>query len=277
MRRRGFTMIELMVVAGIIVVMGAILLPAINRARKQAERVQVKNNLVTIGQAIVHYQNENKGVLPGVTGVPDPKRQGYDGATVLWRAMFPAAVAGTPGYTPPSPAGGQTKTNDLPIGNALINSADFKTRFIYKDDNNSNLYVLLDRYDQPILYFPASPAKPNVRIPAKTDTTVPPPYVGEDDVRSRYDARDNKTPTDTSDGLGSFVRPTGVATQQRKQLAQIDQMRVLLGDTNHNGSIEPGETPVEEPFLLWSAGPDGTFGADDVDDLAKSDDVTNFR
>jgi prepilin-type N-terminal cleavage/methylation domain-containing protein/prepilin-type processing-associated H-X9-DG protein len=62
--RRAFTLVELLVVIGIIAVLISILLPALNNAREKAKRVQCANNMRSIGQAVFMYANQNKGKVP---------------------------------------------------------------------------------------------------------------------------------------------------------------------------------------------------------------------
>src|SRR5580700_9221020 len=64
--QRGFTLVELLVVIGIIAVLVGMLLPALNRARDQANTTQCLSNLRQIGTAIQNYASDNQAYLvPG--------------------------------------------------------------------------------------------------------------------------------------------------------------------------------------------------------------------
>ncbi|MHC4586287.1 MAG: type II secretion system protein, partial [Planctomycetota bacterium] len=67
-RRKGFTLIELLVVISIVVLLMALLLPALQKAKKQARAVVCQTNLKQWGSVMVLYTEDNEGRLPNGLG-----------------------------------------------------------------------------------------------------------------------------------------------------------------------------------------------------------------
>jgi prepilin-type N-terminal cleavage/methylation domain-containing protein len=80
-RRRGFTLVELLVVIGIIALLISILLPALNKARESANRTKCMANMKQVMTALMNYCTDNKGAIivpPGYTeGVGTAGRSYY--------------------------------------------------------------------------------------------------------------------------------------------------------------------------------------------------------
>jgi len=70
--RHAFTLVELLVVIGIVALLIAILLPALNAARSQAKSVQCSSNVRQLCLAIQAYATQNRGRYPINLRLPSP-------------------------------------------------------------------------------------------------------------------------------------------------------------------------------------------------------------
>jgi prepilin-type N-terminal cleavage/methylation domain-containing protein/prepilin-type processing-associated H-X9-DG protein len=77
----AFTLVELLVVIGIIAVLVGLLLPVLSNAREKARRAACLSNLHQIGVGLVAYSFANHGMLPNVD--PDGENSGDDVELVL--------------------------------------------------------------------------------------------------------------------------------------------------------------------------------------------------
>jgi len=104
--RRGFTLVELLVVIGITAVLISVLLPALSRAREQANSVKCLSNLRSMHQAATMHANDHQGFIPaagdltqdglGVDSTPqglrDPQMKRY----LYFRSDAPARLMQLP-------------------------------------------------------------------------------------------------------------------------------------------------------------------------------------
>ena len=89
MRKRNFTLIELLVVIAIIVILAAILLPALQSARMRAQSTTCISNMKQVGTTAQQYISDNRGFwITGANGTqrydknikdPDPACRGTFG------------------------------------------------------------------------------------------------------------------------------------------------------------------------------------------------------
>jgi prepilin-type processing-associated H-X9-DG protein/prepilin-type N-terminal cleavage/methylation domain-containing protein len=88
-RRTAFTLVELLVVIGIIALLISILLPSLGRAREQAKNIQCLSNLRQVGNAVQMFSQENKGYVVKAWFNGGPRYNPYSAnpseKTIEWR------------------------------------------------------------------------------------------------------------------------------------------------------------------------------------------------
>ncbi|MGD0139070.1 MAG: type II secretion system protein [Tepidisphaeraceae bacterium] len=85
LRRPGFSLLELLVVIGIIAVLLGLLLPALTRSRRAANGVVCASNLRQLGNALQMYANDNNGWYPRALPLAPPGPSGV----VDWQQPWP--------------------------------------------------------------------------------------------------------------------------------------------------------------------------------------------
>ena len=131
-RSPGFTLVELLVVIGIITLLISILLPALSAAREAARRTSCMSNLRQWGMAWQMYCDQNKGNIPGMGAMgtlhsplpssPDPPippsatglthQLTWDSTSLWWNALPP--FMNQPAYYDTIAPGGVANAANVP-------------------------------------------------------------------------------------------------------------------------------------------------------------------
>ena len=315
-RSRGFTLLELLVAIGIIMLLVSLALPMILISFKKAARTRAAADMATIGVALDAYKADF-GDYPRPGTIVNPpadfgKPELNDGFAVLGRALLsPGGVwQGNP-PVPSAPVYNASNAYDPGqcVGSGINEYLCFKHAdagvsppapafwmpFVYSDGSpgpgfrarpggkvypaylapekfKTNGVAILDYYGNPILYFIAPPRRQNIS------------------ENNWMYVNDSKKPSDpyydVAQNIEFFIRPSDSAVRavgvQRMEAFMIKN----VDPNNLDGKIRAPEVPMTmNPYILWSAGGDDSYGVDEDSEfkkitkrsIDKCDDVVNFE
>lgn len=108
-RARAFTLVELLVVIGIIMMLISVLLPAVNRGREMAKQTACLSNLRQRGLAMVAYTHDNQDHLPAPSSYAGEMNDDF-----VWWEPDRIAQIGRHGFGP------YLHLGDTPFGRAVL-------------------------------------------------------------------------------------------------------------------------------------------------------------
>jgi prepilin-type N-terminal cleavage/methylation domain-containing protein/prepilin-type processing-associated H-X9-DG protein len=150
--RRAFTLIELLVVIAIIGILIGLLLPAVQKIREAASRLQCQNNLKQMGLALHNYHDSYQGMPPGfVASLPYIDGASDTSPGWAWSACILPFIEQEPLYN--------SISRGLPVEHPA-NAAAVQTRVaVYicpSDQTPAGTFVVPDAFGKPVATMAAS-------------------------------------------------------------------------------------------------------------------------
>jgi len=294
--KRGFTLVELMVVVGIIALLIAIVLPAVNAARTQAKVAATQNTVRVIEVGVEQFRADhlvggsypesihlglNKDQSPHVytPGWSGSSAADVCGANLLAWALAGADLLGTPGFrdldgdgfwyndalalydttTDPQPRSEPFVDIDKMTFPELIGTGA-AARFMIREHPDVLLYSIcfLDSFDQPVLYYRANVGQATMAVDER----------GVLSPSGIYNLGDNSWITDSLQDSDSRFG-SGRADLGAGGIHPLADLSIFAAAI-HNPNVTAVDRPHRaDSFIVLSAGPDALYGT--------ADDIANFE
>ncbi len=259
-RRTGFSLIEMLVVIGIILILAGILVPLVGRSWSKAKQTRMAFDMQTVVTGLEAYKHDTRA-YPAVTAAGAGSKALADaligpGDKAVDKQDGPGFRLHTGGKV----YGPYLQPDKFRISNGTTDADALGKIF--------PAGCLLDGNGNPILYYPAH---------ASVDVTA----------TSKFIVNTGTYPV--TDALYNYA-DNYVSSNPATYFTAPKMFQAMMGDLNASGNIDGSEKAAYTgSYVLWSAGPDGLFGpmgekgqlqAGDTptyNDVRRSDDVTNFQ
>jgi prepilin-type N-terminal cleavage/methylation domain-containing protein len=257
--RKGFTLIELLVVIAIIGILIALLLPAVQKIRAAAARLQCSNNLKQLGLCMHNFHDTHQSLPFGRTG-GRPQ-------SISWAPLILPYIEQGNIYTlfiTPIPNGGGTfplytpasEGDTGPLSNFAINNIN---RGQFQATGAMSVPV-------PIFFCPLRRSGSSAGAISFKDKTTNFTYGGEQGICSDYGVCFGDTLTAANDGAfylnqnyGMGVRFADI-TDGLSNTLMMGEKHIRLGDLGSSGNSSPTDTAYLNDFCIYAAKPAATAG-----------------